>query len=111
MRGFKINIYTLPLITLILLCIQAIFAGSEISLLSCDKGTIKSKADSGDSSAKLVMSSIDRIEEYVATSLVGENLCIVINTVLVSTFIEEAYSEYDPHLISVLILTLSLIHI
>ena len=93
MRGFKINIYTLPLITLILLCIQAIFAGSEISLLSCDKGTIKSKADSGDSSAKLVMSSIDRIEEYVATSLV------------VSTFIEEAYSEYDPHLISVLILT------
>ena len=105
MRGFKINIYTLPLITLILLCIQAIFAGSEISLLSCDKGTIKAKADSGDSSAKLVMSSIDRIEEYVATSLVGENLCIVINTVLVSTFIEEAYSEYDPHLISVLILT------
>ena len=51
------------------------------------------------------MSSIDKIEEYVATSLVGENLCIVINTVLVSTFIEDTYTEYDPHLISVLILT------
>ena len=105
MRGSKINIYTLPLITLILLCIQAIFAGSEISLLSCDKGTIKSKADAGDSSAKLVMGSINKIEEYVATSLVGENLCIVINTVLVSSFIESTYPQFDPHLASVLILT------
>ena len=101
----KINIYTLPIITLILLCIQAIFAGSEISLLSCDKGTIKSKADAGDSSAQLVMGSISKIEEYVATSLVGENLCIVINTVLVSSFIERAYPQFDPHLGSVLILT------
>ncbi|NSW88344.1 HlyC/CorC family transporter [bacterium] len=90
---------------MILLCIQALFAGSEISLLSCDKATIKSKADSGNSSAQIVMKSIDKIEEYVATSLVGENLCIVINTVLLSSFIEENYIEYDPHLLSILILT------
>lgn len=100
-----INLFTLPIITFFLLCIQAIFAGSEISLLSCDKATIKSKADSGNNSARIVMNSIDRIEEYVATSLVGENLCIVINTVLVSSFIEENYREYDPHLVSILILT------
>ena len=90
---------------MILLCIQALFAGSEISLLSCDKVTIKSKADSGNSSAQIVMNSIDKIEEYVATSLVGENLCIVINTVLLSSFIEENFVEYDPHLLSILILT------
>ena len=89
--------------------LQAIFAGAEISLLSCDKSTIKSKADGGNSSAILVMGSIDNIEEYVATSLVGENLCIVINTVLVSSFIERTYTNYDPHLLTVLVL--SLIHI
>ena len=79
-----INFITLPLITLFLLTLQAIFAGSEIALLSCDKSKIRSKADSGSSAAKLVMKSINRIEEYVSTSLVGENLCIVINTVIVS---------------------------
>ena len=92
-----INLITLPIITLVLLILQAMFAGSEISLLSCDKGRIRSKADQGLPSAKLVMSSINKIEEYVATSLVGENLCIVINTVLVSSFVETAYPQYDPH--------------
>ena len=100
-----INIVTLPIITLMLLILQAMFAGSEISLLSCDKGKIRSKADQGLGSAKLVMQSINRIEEYVATSLVGENLCIVVNTVLVSSFLEKAYPNYDPHLLSVIILT------
>tara|TARA_Y100001960_G_scaffold106117_1_gene114082 strand:+ start:920 stop:1897 length:978 start_codon:yes stop_codon:yes gene_type:complete len=100
-----INLITLPIITLVLLILQAMFAGSEISLLSCDKGRIRSKADQGLPSAKLVMSSINKIEEYVATSLVGENLCIVINTVLVSSFVERAYPQYDPHILSVIILT------
>ncbi len=100
-----INLFTLPLITIFLLSLQAIFAGSEIALLSCDKGKIREKADSGNSAAKLVTQSINRIEEYVSTSLVGENLCIVINTALVSLYIKRNYPEYDPHLISVLILT------
>ena len=100
-----INFITLPLITLFLLTLQAIFAGSEIALLSCDKSKIRSKADSGSSAAKLVMKSINRIEEYVSTSLVGENLCIVINTVIVSIFIKRNYPDYDPHLISVIVLT------
>ncbi len=100
-----INLVTLPIATLLLLLLQAMFAGSEISLLSCDKGKIRSKADKGLASAKLVTQSINKIEEYVATSLVGENLCIVINTVLVSSFIEKTYPDYDPHLLSVLILT------
>ena len=65
-----INIFTLPVITLLLLLIQALFAGSEIALLSCDKAKIRSRADSGSSSAKLVMNSINKIEEYVSTSLV-----------------------------------------
>ena len=100
-----INLFTLPLITIFLLSLQAIFAGSEIALLSCDKAKIREKADSGNSAAKLVTQSINRIEEYVSTSLVGENLCIVINTALVSLYIKRNYPEYDPHLISVLILT------
>tara|TARA_B100001989_G_C24541051_1_gene467574 strand:- start:1275 stop:2249 length:975 start_codon:yes stop_codon:yes gene_type:complete len=100
-----INFFTLPLITLFLLVLQALFAGSEIALLSCDKAKIRSRADSGSSAAKLVMKSINKIEQYVSTSLVGENLCIVINTVLVSFFIQRNYPQYDPHLISVLILT------
>ena len=103
--NIMINFITLPLITLFLLTLQAIFAGSEIALLSCDKSKIRSKADSGSSAAKLVMKSINRIEEYVSTSLVGENLCIVINTVIVSIFIKRNYPDYDPHLISVIVLT------
>ena len=70
-----------------------------------NKSKIRSKADSGSSAAKLVMKSINRIEEYVSTSLVGENLCIVINTVIVSIFIKRNYPDYDPHLISVIVLT------
>ena len=53
-----INLITLPIITLVLLILQAMFAGSEISLLSCDKGRIRSKADQGLPSAKLVLSLI-----------------------------------------------------
>ena len=61
-----INLFTLPLITIFLLSLQAIFAGSEIALLSCDKAKIREKADSGNSATKLVTQSINRIEEYVS---------------------------------------------
>lgn len=86
------------------LLLQGFFAGSEIALISCDKVKIKSLADSGSRSAKLVMNSYAKVEQFIGASLVGINLALITSTVVLTFYIQERYGA-GGELYTVLILS------
>lgn len=75
------------------LLVQAFFAGAEIALISCDKIKLKTLADSGSQSAKLVMGAFSEIERFVSTTLVGINLALITSTVVMTFYIEKEYGR------------------
>ena len=74
-----------------LLLLQAFFAGSEIALISCDKIKIRSLADSGSKSARLVLSAYEDVDKFLGTSLVGINLALITATLILTFYIEKTY--------------------
>ena len=74
-----------------LLVLQAFFAGSEIALISCDKIKMRSLADNGSRSASLVLSAYKDVDKFLGTSLVGINLALIINTLILTFYIEKNY--------------------
>jgi CBS domain containing-hemolysin-like protein len=75
------------------LLVQGFFAGAEIALISCDKIKLKTLADGGSQSAKLVMNAFSEIERFVSTTLVGINLALITSTVVMTLYIEKEYGR------------------
>jgi len=88
----------------ICLLLQALFAGSEIALISCDKAQIKSLADSGSKKARMVLESFVDIEKFIGTTLVGINLSLITSTVILTFYIHNNYGKGNE-LYAVLILS------
>src|SRR5919198_2726063 len=81
------------IITAILLFLQAFFAGSEIALISCDKVKMKALAEEGSKSANLVLKAFLEIERFISTTLVGINLSLIINTIILTFYIQDTYGR------------------
>ncbi|MGE5445749.1 MAG: hemolysin family protein [Ignavibacteriales bacterium] len=79
------------IVVVICLFMEALFAGSEIALISCDKIKIKTLAQGGSKAAKLALKCFLNIERYVSTALVGINLSLTIATVILTFYIRDAY--------------------
>lgn len=77
----------------IFLFLQALFAGSEIALISCDKAYIKSLADSGSGKAQMVLESFTQIEKFISTTLVGINLSLITSTVILTFYLHNNYGK------------------
>jgi CBS domain containing-hemolysin-like protein len=73
----------LPLI-LFLLAMEAFFSGSEMAVVSCDKLKIRRDSSEGVRGARLVESMLERPEWLLGTTLVGTNLAVVTNMILVT---------------------------
>ena len=91
-------------VIVITLFLQGFFAGSEITLISCDKVKMKALADAGSRSAKLVMSSFSQVERFLSTTLVGINLSLITSTIVLTFYIQEKYGS-GGELYTVLILS------
>ena len=81
------------IIILALLLLQALFAGSEIALISCDKAYIRSLADNGSGKAKMVLDAFAEIEKFISTTLVGINLSLITSTVILTFYIHNNYGK------------------
>jgi CBS domain containing-hemolysin-like protein len=81
------------IITAVFLLLQAFFAGSEIALVSCDKIKMRALADGGSKRAKLVLQSFLNIERFISTTLVGINLSLIINTILMTFYMQDRYEH------------------
>ncbi len=90
-------------LSLLLLFLEAFFSGSEIALLSSDLVKIGELAREGDSRAKKVDFFLRHPERLLGTTLLGTNLCVVLNasivTYLISTRMIHGHSEWLTTLI------------
>ena len=75
------------------LVLQAFFAGSEIALISCDKIKMRSLADDGSAAAGLVLDAYSKIETFIGTTLIGVNLSLIINTLMLTFYFEETLGQ------------------
>ena len=88
----------------LLLLLQAFFAGSEIALVSCDKIKMRSLAEGGSKAAQRVIKAFDEVEKYLGTSLIGINLALITSTLILTFYIEKNYGKASE-LYTVLILS------
>ena len=88
----------------ILIALQAFFAGSEIALISCDKIKMRSLAEDGSKSARLVLSAYNDVDKFLGTSLVGINLALITATLILTFYIEGIYGK-NSEFYTVLILS------
>lgn len=84
--------------------LQAFFAGSEIALISCDKIKMRALAEEGSNSAKLVLQAYKNIEDYLTTTLVGINISLIISTLILTFYMENAL-EKGGEIYTILILS------
>jgi len=81
------------LIVFICLALQFFFAGSEIALVSCDKVKMRTLAEDGSRSAKMVLRAFDEIESFLGTTLIGINLALITSTVILTFYIHNKYGS------------------
>ncbi|MCY3624784.1 MAG: hemolysin family protein [Candidatus Dadabacteria bacterium] len=87
------SIELVVLLILLFLILQAFFAGSEIALISCDKIKMRSLADEGSAAAGLVLDAHSKIESFIGTTLIGVNLSLIINTLVLTFYFEEIFGQ------------------
>jgi len=87
------SIELVVLLILLFLILQAFFAGSEIALISCDKIKMRSLAEEGSAAAGLVLDAHSKIESFIGTTLIGVNLSLIINTLVLTFYFEEIFGQ------------------
>jgi CBS domain containing-hemolysin-like protein len=63
-----------------LLLLEAFFSGSEMALISCDRIKLRHQAQAGLKRAQVAERLLERPDQFLATTLVGTNLCLVTNS-------------------------------
>lgn len=82
--------------TVACLAVEGFFSGSELALVSCDKLRLTHRAARGDRGARLALNMANHPEWFFSTTLLGQNLFIVANTVMVTFFIlDHLGAEYE----------------
>lgn len=68
------------LLILFFLMLEGLFSGAEIALVASDIHRIRQKALAGSRSASLALKLLSRPEWFLATTLTGTDLCIIVTT-------------------------------
>lgn len=96
------NIISL-LIILVLLCLEGLFAGSEIAFVASDINRIRQRALSGSRSGLIVLRLLRNPEWFLATTLTGTDICIISESVLAASIFIDIFGPAEGQLYSVLI--------
>lgn len=90
--------FTLYLILIVAaIAMQAFFTSSEMAFTSADKLRLKHLAESGDKKAIRLMNFLNKEGMFLATTLVGTNICIITSSTLATRiFIEYFGDSFAP---------------
>jgi putative hemolysin len=86
-----------------LLVVEGFFAISEIALISANHRKLKFRAEEGHRGARTALKLLARPERMVATCLVGANLAMIANTILVTAVLIDIWGAWGE-LIAALVL-------
>lgn len=93
-----------------MILLSAFFSGSEIAFISANKLGIEIQRNKGTKSGKILAGFYEKPRQFVSTMLVGNNIALVILTILFTQLVEPILSPYVPQdsLLSLLINTIIL---
>ncbi len=91
------DIYSVIIIGLILLLVEALFSGAEIAIVSADRARLKAKAEEGNRGASLALALLEKPEWLMGTILTCHNASFVTNvslaTIAAINFVGPTYGE------------------
>jgi CBS domain containing-hemolysin-like protein len=96
-------IVILVLIIPCLLLLEALFSGSEMALISCDRIKIRHQAREGLKGAQAAERLLEHPDRFLATTLVGTNLCVVANSAATALFFVFLLGEGQEHYATLLL--------
>ncbi len=73
------------------LLLEMFFACSEISIISCDPIALRKEADEGHRTARLLESFLDNKQRFLATTLFGTQLSVVVSTIVMTYALHQYY--------------------
>jgi CBS domain containing-hemolysin-like protein len=89
--------FSVVILALIFLLLEAFFSGSETAIISANWAKLRLSASKGDNRAKLALRLLTRSEQLLATTLIGTNIAVVtvttLATWLVARHIPTGWSE------------------
>ncbi len=90
------DFFPILLWTTFCLIMEGIFSGAELAVVSCDKLKLTHRSARGDRGARAVLRLAHRPEWFFSTTMLGQNLFIVGNSILVTFFIFDRWGmEYE----------------
>ena len=93
----ELDIYSVIIIGLILLLVEALFSGAEIAIVSADRARLKAKAEEGNRGASLALALLEKPEWLMGTILTCHNASFVTNvslaTIAAINFVGPTYGE------------------
>ena len=91
------DIYSVIVIGLILLLVEALFSGAEIAIVSADRARLRAKAEEGNRGASLALALLEKPEWLMGTILTCHNASFVTNvslaTIAAINFVGPTYGE------------------
>ncbi len=91
------DIYSVIIIGLILLLVEALFSGAEIAIVSADRALLRAKAEEGNRGASLALALLEKPEWLMGTILTCHNASFVTNvslaTIAAINFVGPTYGE------------------
>lgn len=83
-------------IVIILVCLfmEAFFSSAEIAIVSADRAKIRQQAESGQLGAKYVENFLKRPHQFMATTLLGTQLFIILNTVVATLWLYRVVPDH-----------------
>lgn len=83
-----------PLVVMALCLVsEAFFSGSEIAVVSADRMQLRHEAAGGSRGARLALSMLEKPEWLLATTLVGTNISVVLNTTMATALVINLFGE------------------
>jgi len=97
------------LIIVLSLFLQAFFSGTETALVSLNKMRLRSLVMKKNKKAVFVNKLLKSPDKFLATTLVGTNICIVIESVLATSLLIKIFGSKGPLIATVVITPLALL--
>ncbi|MEM6841078.1 MAG: hemolysin family protein [Bacteroidota bacterium] len=87
-------------IVFICLLFSALFSGIEIAFISADKLRIELAAQQGSLSGRILSYFTQHTTRFIGTTLVGNNLALVLYSFFIATFLEPLLTNYLPEFLN-----------
>ncbi len=97
------NLFTVLLI-LSFICLEGLFSGGELALVSSDVNKIRQKASSGSRSAVMTLKLLGKPEWFLSTTLSGTGLCVVTSTTIATALFISIFGAAKGPLVTVIIM-------